>query len=64
MTGSEYRAAIEKLGMTIVRSADYFGVDRSAVFRWINGESPIPKSVQIVLRNEIARRDKVARPIS
>ena len=59
MTGLEFQTAISSLGMTLEESSEYFGVSLSTVYRWHNGESPLPKSVQIVLTNEIAWRGRV-----
>ncbi len=50
MTGPEYVAAIEKLGMTRSAAAQLFGVNVTTARRWVGGEHPIPRSVEVALK--------------
>ena len=41
MTSEEYRAALDKLGLSIVGSAEYLGLSRRQSQRYANGATPV-----------------------
>ena len=54
MTPDEYRAAIEKLGLSQVAAAKLLGVDKRTSRRWANGEREMPAPAVRFLRYLIA----------
>jgi len=48
MTGKEYCAAIDKLGLTPEASCEFFEVHRTTEARWVNGN--VPAAVAICLK--------------
>ena len=50
MTTDEYRAALDKLGLSIVGSAEYLGLSRRQSQRYANGISPVADPVAKILR--------------
>jgi len=50
MTGDEYRAAVNKLGLSIVGSAEHLGVSHRQSQRYANGTSPVADPVAKLLR--------------
>ena len=50
MTRTQYRAAIERLGLSIVGAAKVLGVSRRQAQRFASGESPVPEPVAKLLR--------------
>ena len=50
MTTEEYRAALDKLGLSIVGSAEYLGLSRRQSQRYANGTSPVADPVAKLLR--------------
>jgi DNA-binding transcriptional regulator YiaG len=54
MTPDEYRAAIERLGLSQIAAARLLGVDERTSRRWANGEREVPPPVQRFLRYLIA----------
>ena len=50
MTSEEYRAALDKLGLSIVGSAEYLGVSHRQSQRYANGVSPVADPVAKLLR--------------
>ena len=50
MTANQYRAALDKLGVPVVRAVDYFGVSRRQAQRFASGEAPVPKLVAAVVK--------------
>ena len=49
MAGAEFRAAREKLGLTVAEAAVMFGCDERTVKRWQADEVRIPGSVALAL---------------
>jgi DNA-binding transcriptional regulator YiaG len=49
MTGDDYKKAIERLGMSLVGSAEFFGVTDKSVRNWMTERHPIPNSVSMLL---------------
>jgi len=49
MNGKEYRAIIERLGMSQVGAARFLGVADSTSRRWIADTHPIPNAVAMLL---------------
>lgn len=49
MTPKTYKAAISKLGITIVGAAPYFGIGRRQAQRIASGDAPVPKLVEKIL---------------
>jgi DNA-binding transcriptional regulator YiaG len=54
MTPDQYRAAIEKLGLSQVAAARLLGVDGRTSRRWANGERDVPAPAVRFLRYLIA----------
>lgn len=50
MTAEEYKAALEKLGLTLIGAARLFGVDYSTSRRWADGRREVPPPVARFLR--------------
>lgn len=50
MTHTEYREAIESLGLSQVGAARLFGVDPRTSRRWALGELPVPRAVELALK--------------
>jgi hypothetical protein len=50
MTTDEYRAALDKLGLSIVSSAEHLGVSHRQSQRYANGTSPVADPVAKLLR--------------
>jgi transcriptional regulator with XRE-family HTH domain len=50
MTPMQYRAAIEKLGLSQRAAAAFLGVDERTSRRWALDEAQIPESVAMLLR--------------
>ena len=50
MTTAEYRAALNKLGLSIVASAEHLGVSHRQSQRYANGTSPVADPVAKLLR--------------
>ena len=49
MTTEDYRAALDKLGLSIVGSAEYLGLSRRQSRRYANGTSPVADPVAKLL---------------
>jgi DNA-binding transcriptional regulator YiaG len=49
MTGDNYKKAVERLGMSLGGSAEFFGVTDKTVRNWISERHPIPNSVSMLL---------------
>jgi hypothetical protein len=49
MTGSEFLAAIDRLGFNRETFAAHFGLDRSTVYRWTAGARAVPPWVPATL---------------
>jgi len=56
MTPDEYRAAIERLGLSQIAAARLLGVDERTSRRWACGEREVPPPAQRFLRYLIATR--------
>ena len=50
MTAAEYRAALNKLGLSIVSSAEHLGLSHRQSQRYANGTSPVADPVAKLLR--------------
>jgi hypothetical protein len=50
MKKTEYRKAIEAVGLSQVKASEFFGVDRKTSPRWARGETPVPEAVAKLLR--------------
>ena len=50
MTPIQYKAAIERLGLSQRAAGAFLGVDERQSRRWIAGDSAIPESVAKLLR--------------
>lgn len=50
MTTKEYRAALDKLGMTIVGAAPVLGISRRHSQRIAGGGTPVPAPVEKLLK--------------
>lgn len=56
MNPDEYRAAIEKLGLSQVAAARLLGVDERTSRRWANGERDVPAPAARFLQYLIATK--------
>ncbi len=50
MTAQQYRATIERLGLSQVDAGKFLGVTTRSSWAWANGKTPIPLAVQILLK--------------
>jgi hypothetical protein len=50
MNGEQYQKAIDRLRLSQVGAAKFFGVDGSTSRRWVSNKHPIPLSVSMLLR--------------
>lgn len=50
MTPNQYRAAIEKIGLSQRSAGTFLGVDERSSRRWASGEAEIPEAVGKLLR--------------
>lgn len=50
MTPSQFRAILDRLGFPQVGAAQFLDVDDRTVRRWIAGDVPVPRSVEMLLR--------------
>lgn len=50
MTAEEYRATLDKFGVSIVGSAEYLGVSRRQSQRYADGTTSVPNPVAKLLR--------------
>ena len=50
MTPTQFRAALDRLGLTQVGAARLLGVDARTVRRWALGERPVHPTVVVLLR--------------
>jgi DNA-binding transcriptional regulator YiaG len=50
MTPTQFRAALDRLGLSQVRAATIFGVTDRASRSWALGENKIPHAVAVLLR--------------
>ena len=61
MTANEYRAALDRLGLTHVRAAHLFRADERTSRRWASGERWVQPGVQVLiellLNGTITERD-------
>ena len=60
MTAKQYRAALEKLGLTIVGAAPVLGISRRQAQRVAAGDSPVPEPIQKLLALIIKHKVKPA----
>lgn len=56
MKKTEYRRAIDAVGLSQVKASDFFEVSRKTSPRWARGEAPIPGAVAKLLRVMIHHR--------
>jgi|Laugrefa1bdmlbdn_1035148.scaffolds.fasta_scaffold05589_5 transcriptional regulator with XRE-family HTH domain len=50
MTGRELQDYIEWLGVPRGELAEYLGVDYRTMTRWLNGETPVPRMLEIIIK--------------
>jgi DNA-binding transcriptional regulator YiaG len=50
MKKTEYRKAIDAVGLSQVKASEFFEVSRKTSPRWARGEAPIPGAVKKLLR--------------
>lgn len=55
MTGQELKEYIEKIGATRQEIAQLLDVDYRTLSRWISGESPVPRMVELLIQAECIR---------
>lgn len=56
MTPKQYRAAIDRLGLSQVKAGAFLGVSARQSRRWALGEAEIPKVVAMILRLMVKTR--------
>ncbi len=49
MSGKRFRMALENLGLSNYKAADFLGVGRSTIIRCCHGRSPIPRATAMLL---------------
>lgn len=52
MKAEELRAYVDSLGVPRGQISDYLGVDYRTMSRWLSGESPVPRMVEIIVKNK------------
>lgn len=61
MTPTQFRKAIERLGLSQEMAGEFFGQSKRQGQRWANGEAPIPLAVgwclEFMLRHGVAPAD-------
>jgi DNA-binding transcriptional regulator YiaG len=61
MTPTQYAAAIERLGLSQVAAARFFGVGDRTCRRWISGEYEVPPAVtyclSLMIRHDVKPGD-------
>jgi transcriptional regulator with XRE-family HTH domain len=50
MTPQQYLDAIERLGLSQRSAGEFLGVNERTSRRWVSGQSPVPISVEKLLR--------------
>ena len=50
MPAEEFRASLERLGITQRAAAIWMGVDKRSVGRWANGVQPVPPQIKLLLQ--------------
>lgn len=60
MTGSEFRAALEKLGLLQGEAAAFLGISIRTANNYANGRVPIPESIDKLFRLMAAHEVKVS----
>jgi DNA-binding transcriptional regulator YiaG len=56
MKKTEYRKAIDAVGLSQVKASEFFEVSRKTSPRWARGEAPIPGAVAKLLRVMIHKK--------
>lgn len=59
MTPAQFRAALNRLGLSQVRAAKLFGVTDRASRCWALGENKIPHAVAVLLRLLVTGKIKI-----
>jgi transcriptional regulator with XRE-family HTH domain len=59
MTPAAFRTALESLGLTPAEASRLLGVQNSTIWRWMKGDRPIPKTVELVLELMIERKNQM-----
>jgi transcriptional regulator with XRE-family HTH domain len=60
MTANQFRAALDRLGLSQLGAARLFGADGRTARRWALGERSIPPTVAILIRLMLAGKIKPA----
>lgn len=60
MTGAQFAALRQSIGLSGPELAAVLGVDRSTVYRWESGDSPIPAAVPLALLTIRRHRTEMA----
>ena len=64
MNHTEFRDALERLGITQVRFAQLGGWDERTVRRWALDEQPVPRSAEVILLLMLYNPDSAAELLS
>jgi hypothetical protein len=59
VTTAEFRAALDRLGISQVAAAKLFGAHARTARRWALGEAPVPTTVAMLLRLLLRGKIKV-----
>lgn len=59
MTGRELQDYIEWLGVPRAQLCEYLGVDYRTMSRWLNGETPVPRMLEIIIKADAIRVEDV-----
>lgn len=55
MTAEELRRYVDSLGVPRGQVSKYLGVDYRTMSRWLSGESPIPRMLEIIVKARLIR---------
>lgn len=56
MTAFQYKAALDKLGLSVRAAGPWFGIDMRTSRRWANGEAPVSPPAAKLLRYMLANK--------
>lgn len=59
MTAEELRNYVNKLGVPRGQLSTYLGVDYRTMSRWLSGDTPVPRMVEIIVNADIIKIKKV-----
>ena len=55
MTAEELRKFVDQLGIPRGQLSEYLGVDYRTMSRWLSGETPVPRMLEIIIEAKVIR---------